>query len=186
MRAPSARPRRLISASPRVMSAARAFMPSCRPSHSPVAMASTFFTAPPTSTPTMSSLAYTRRLGPWKARTSALRTAACSLAATSAVGRASATSWAKLGPLSTPACRRGATWAHTSCASRPRPWLPGATASKPLHSQATGTLHSCRDCSMPRSAAMGVATTSRSAPCTAAGTLPAASARRSGRATPGR
>jgi pantothenate synthetase len=37
--APSATPRRVISAKPRVMSAARAFKPSCKPSHKPVAMA---------------------------------------------------------------------------------------------------------------------------------------------------
>jgi hypothetical protein len=42
---------------PRVIKAARAFKPRPRPSHKPVAMASTFLTAPPTSTPTMSSLA---------------------------------------------------------------------------------------------------------------------------------
>ncbi len=51
-RAPSATPRRVISARPRVTSAARAFRPSAMPSAMPVAMASTFFTAPPTSTPT--------------------------------------------------------------------------------------------------------------------------------------
>ena len=62
--APSAKPRRVISARPRVTSAARAFKPKSRPSHSPVAIASTFLTAPPTSTPTMSSLAYTRRAEP--------------------------------------------------------------------------------------------------------------------------
>ena len=51
-RAPNASPSRVISASPRVMSAARAFSPaSGMPSTMPVAMASTFFTAPPTSTP---------------------------------------------------------------------------------------------------------------------------------------
>ena len=41
-RAPRARPRRVISARPRVMRAARALRPRCRPSHRPVAMASTF------------------------------------------------------------------------------------------------------------------------------------------------
>ena len=62
--APSATPRRVISARPRVMRAARAFSPRSRPSQRPVAMASTFLTAPPTSTPTMSSLAYTRSAPP--------------------------------------------------------------------------------------------------------------------------
>ena len=49
--APSATPRRVISVSPRVISAARAFRPSDNPSAMPVAIASTFLTAPPTSTP---------------------------------------------------------------------------------------------------------------------------------------
>ena len=55
-RAPSATPSRVISARPRVISAARAFRPERRmPSAMPVAIASTFLTAPPTSTPTGSS-----------------------------------------------------------------------------------------------------------------------------------
>ena len=49
--APSATPSRVISARPRVTRAARAFRPSCMPSAMPVAIASTFLTAPPTSTP---------------------------------------------------------------------------------------------------------------------------------------
>ena len=50
-RPPSATPRRVISARPRVTSAARAFSPRARPSHRPQAIASTFLTAPPTSAP---------------------------------------------------------------------------------------------------------------------------------------
>src|SRR5579875_1451877 len=45
---------RVISASPRVMSAARALWPSARPSQTPVAIAITFLSAPATSTPTTS------------------------------------------------------------------------------------------------------------------------------------
>ena len=48
--------RRAVSARPRVMSAARALWPKPRPSLTPVAIASTFFTAPPISTPIKSSL----------------------------------------------------------------------------------------------------------------------------------
>ena len=55
-RAPLARPKRVISAKPREISAARAFWPSPRPSTTPQAMASTFLTAPPTSAPATSSL----------------------------------------------------------------------------------------------------------------------------------
>ena len=63
-RAPRASPRRVISAKPRVMSAARAFIPKPNPSAMPVAIASIFFTAPPTSTPITSSVEYTRMLPP--------------------------------------------------------------------------------------------------------------------------
>ena len=52
--APSATPSRIISTRPRVISAMRALAPKPRPSDRPAPMASTFFTAPPTSTPTMS------------------------------------------------------------------------------------------------------------------------------------
>jgi hypothetical protein len=50
-----AKPRRVSSAKPRVMSAARAPSPSLRPSATPQAMAMTFLTAPPISAPTRSS-----------------------------------------------------------------------------------------------------------------------------------
>ena len=50
-RPPSATPSRAISARPRVISAARAFWPRPSPSQMPTAIASTFLTAPPISTP---------------------------------------------------------------------------------------------------------------------------------------
>jgi len=49
--APAATARRVISARPRVMSAARPLLPKPSPSLMPHAMASTFFSAPPSSTP---------------------------------------------------------------------------------------------------------------------------------------
>jgi hypothetical protein len=52
---PSASDSRPVSASPRVMSAARALWPKPSPSLAPAAIASTFLIAPPTSTPVMSS-----------------------------------------------------------------------------------------------------------------------------------
>jgi len=55
--APRATARRVISASPRVMSAARAFSPRPSPSAMPVAIAMTFFSAPPSSTPVTSRFA---------------------------------------------------------------------------------------------------------------------------------
>ena len=55
-RPPIASPKRVISAKPRAISAARAFWPSPRPSATPQAIASTFLTAPPTSAPATSSV----------------------------------------------------------------------------------------------------------------------------------
>ena len=54
--APRRKPSRVISASPRVMSAARVFSPKPRPSLMPHPNAMTFLRAPPSSTPTRSSL----------------------------------------------------------------------------------------------------------------------------------
>ena len=52
--APIAIPSLDISARPLVIKAALAFIPSFRPSDMPAAIAMTFFSAPPSSTPTMS------------------------------------------------------------------------------------------------------------------------------------
>ena len=49
-------PSRAISARPRVISAALVLSPTSRPSHTPAASATTFFSAPPSSTPTISSV----------------------------------------------------------------------------------------------------------------------------------
>ena len=54
--APSATPSRVISARPRVISAAREFSPDSRPSAMPTAIAITFLSAPPSSTPTTSAV----------------------------------------------------------------------------------------------------------------------------------
>ena len=163
-RAPSATPNRAISAKPRVISAARALSPNVKPSHKPVAIASTFFTAPPTSTPTQSSLPYSRRASVWKAFTNVCTTVASGLAATNAVGSPFATSCAKLGPLSTPVRKSGANVRASSCPSKPAD--SACTGfSKPLHSQATGAwaLASERRASCSRKPAMGVAITTNCA-----------------------
>ena len=52
--APSAVPRRVISARPRVMRVERVLMPSPMPSAAPIATAMTFFVAPAISVPTTS------------------------------------------------------------------------------------------------------------------------------------
>ncbi len=163
-RAPMACPKRDISAKPRVTKAARAFKPSPMPSASPVASAKTFLTAPPNSTPTQSLLVYTRRAAPCRACTSAWRTAAWGLAATRAHGLPCATSCAKLGPLSTPPKSAGATCCAISCPNR-----ACSVSSSPLHNHATGVLNPASDCNMPRNAAVGVASSTRS--CAAAKSL---------------
>src|SRR6266566_3314969 len=53
---PRATARRVISERPRVITAAIVFAPKPRPAQTPAARAITFFTAPPSSTPTISSL----------------------------------------------------------------------------------------------------------------------------------
>ena len=53
---PMATPRRVSSARPRVMTAARVLSPAPRPSAMPAAMAMTFLSAPPISQPTTSGL----------------------------------------------------------------------------------------------------------------------------------
>src|SRR2546425_1193251 len=58
--APRATPSRVISASPRVISAARGLWPKPSPSRMPAARATTFFNAPPSSTPTMPGCVRTR------------------------------------------------------------------------------------------------------------------------------
>src|SRR5438128_5318719 len=59
--APSATPSRVISASPRVSSAARVLCPNPSPSRMPAASAITFLSAPPNSTPATSVCEYTRK-----------------------------------------------------------------------------------------------------------------------------
>src|SRR5213596_1696745 len=59
--APSATPSRVISASPRVSSAARVLCPNPSPSRMPAARATTFLSAPPSSTPSTSVCEYTRK-----------------------------------------------------------------------------------------------------------------------------
>jgi len=64
----------------------------------PAATAMTFFSAPPSSTPTRSVLEYNRRRGPFSAAATREAKAASADATVSAVGRPCATSRAKLGP----------------------------------------------------------------------------------------
>ena len=100
-RPPRAYARREISAKPRVTSAAIALCPNPSDSIPPAAMAMTFFIAPPISTPTTSSLAYSRKRSDRKSCCTAATASARRPATTTAVGTPRATSAAKLGPEST-------------------------------------------------------------------------------------
>src|SRR5207302_6907784 len=99
--APSATPRRVISANPRVIRAARVLWPIPRPSRMPAARAMTFLSAPASSTPSMSVAEYTRK-NPVENTCWARWATACSrAAATTAVGWRAYTSRANEGPDST-------------------------------------------------------------------------------------
>ena len=96
--APIASPSRVISARPRVISAARGLCPMPRPSAIPAATAITFLSAPPSSTPITSRLLYTRNVAVAKTCWAACAVASSRAAATTAVGCSWQTSAAKLGP----------------------------------------------------------------------------------------
>ena len=123
-------PRRSISFMPRVIRPARAFKPSCMPSAMPVATASTFFIAPPSSAPSTSPPEYARRFGACSRLASCCANAASSECTVTALGRPAATSLANDGPVTTAAGRPGSRSATSSCRKRP---VPG---SKPLVAQA--------------------------------------------------
>ena len=167
--APSATPSRVISASPRVMSAARGLWPSPRPSRMPAATAITFLSAPPSSTPMTSSSEYTRKRGVAK---SCCASRAAGLVARGGHDRgrlARHTSAAKLGPESAAnrACGRHSanTCDMSASVSVSMPLValttsvPGATAPRPCVTTA-------------RTAWLGGAETTTSAPRTASPASP--------------
>ncbi len=98
MCAPSATPTRAISAIPRVMTAAFVLSPRSAPSMIPAAMAMTFLSEPPISTPRMSLLAYTRKYGSMNACCTRRAVSRSEEAATTVVGILRLTSSAWLGP----------------------------------------------------------------------------------------
>ena len=97
-RAPQASPSRVISASPRVMSADFALSPKPKPSTPPAARAITFFAAAQSSTPTTSLFTYTRKRVELTACWSSTASALSSDAITAAAGRPWAISSACVGP----------------------------------------------------------------------------------------
>src|SRR3989475_7342083 len=99
--APRATPSRVISARPRVISAARVLLPSPNPSRMPAATAITFLSAPPSSTPIASVDEYTRNCAVANTCCTRLATASSRAAAPTAVGWRRYTSSANDGPDST-------------------------------------------------------------------------------------
>ncbi len=98
MCAPWIMPSRVISATLRVMRLARELSPNPRPSDMPTATAMGFLTAPQNSTPTTSSLVYTRKVSLVIAAWSASVSASSAAAITVAEGMSLLTSSAWLGP----------------------------------------------------------------------------------------
>src|SRR5213593_4112626 len=99
--APSATPNRVISASPRVIRAARVLWPMPSPSRMPAARAMTFLSAPASSTPSTSVAEYTRKNPVEKTCCTCWATGCSRAAATTAVGWRAYTSRANDGPDST-------------------------------------------------------------------------------------
>ena len=96
--APDFTPRRTISANPLVISAPRVLSPKPRPSSIPAASAITFFKDPANSTPTISFVVYTRKLGVRKRFWTFSANSILSDATVTAVGISRATSSACDGP----------------------------------------------------------------------------------------
>ena len=119
---PMATARRVISASPRVMSAAMALCPSPIPCNTPAPMATTFLMEPPISTPIGSGLVYTRKVGPEKAACRVSAKPGSVEAATTAVGSKRATSRANEGPEMT-ATRDVPTTSRITSVTRMREWF---------------------------------------------------------------
>src|SRR5213078_1847665 len=170
--APSATPNRVISASPRVISAARVLWPSPRPSRMPAASAMTFLSAPASSTPSTSVAEYTRKNPVEKTCCTCWATACSRAAATTAVGWRAYTSRANDGPDSTAI---GASFGSTS--ANTHDGVASRSGSRPLDTLTTNAPRPI----WPRARVMtsrtawdGAADTTTSAPRTAAVKSPSA------------
>ena len=167
-RAPLAMPSRVISARPRVISAARALSPRRSPSTMPQAIARTFFTAPPISTPTGSSDRYGRKR---RLPSAAMNTRAAP-ASRLAIVIASRQLACELGRKARPRERRHRV-AQGTIRLPARTWSSAIRSLIPLAHSSSGTLDSrCEEsaASASRRNCAGTTTTTASAP-------PAASAR---------
>ena len=156
-RAPQALPRRASSRRPRLMRPALALSPSSRPSTPPAARAMTFLVAAQSSTPTTSSLAYTRKAGEMSACWSSTASSESALATTVAAGSPSPISSAWFGP------ERTATGRSRTSSERRRP----LSGSSPFVSTSTGQRPGSSRVTSAK-ARLGTATATRSASATGA------------------
>ena len=127
--APAATLRRAISARPRVMNPALALSPRLSPSHTPAPSAMMFLSDPPNSTPTTSSLVYTRNRGELTMSWAARAAPGLREAITVDAGRSSTISLARFGPDSTHTPERSPSGSSSSRISLMR--LP-VSSSRPL------------------------------------------------------
>src|SRR5947208_393476 len=181
--APSATPNRVISASPRVISAARVLWPIPRPSRMPAARAMTFLSAPASSTPSTSVAEYTRKNPVENTCCTRWATVCSRAAATTAVGWRAYTSRANEGPDSTAI---GVSFGRTS--ANTHEGVERRSGSRPLDTLTTKAPRP----TLPRAWVMtwrtaweGAADTTTSAPRTAAARS-ASAATPGARAAPGR
>ena len=116
--APAATPRRVISARPRVMIPALAESPKPSPSTVPAASATTFFSAPASSTPIRSGFVYTRNRSDDRTDASSAASSPSSDATTDPAGLPAAISRARFGPDSAATRRPGSSCATTSLMRR--------------------------------------------------------------------
>ena len=130
----------------------------------PVATAITFLSAPPSSTPTTSSLVYTRNAAALMAPCTSFAASSEELAATTAVGCPCATSAAKLGPLTATTSCPSASCATTSVIKA------NVSRSIPLvatDNTALGVIEPAHEATTARNTCEGAAYTTRPAPCSA-------------------
>src|SRR6266513_479432 len=181
--APSATPSRVISASPRVISAARVLWPIPRPSRMPAARAMTFLRAPASSTPSTSVAEYTRKNPVENTCWTRWATVCSRAAATTAVGWRAYTSRANEGPDNTAI---GVSLGRTS--ANTHEGVERRSGSRPLDTLTTNAPRPTwpSACVMTwRTAWDGAADTTTSAPRTAAARS-ATAATPGARAAPGR
>ncbi len=144
-----------------------AFSPKPSPTATPFAIAITFLTDPPSSVPTTSGLVYGRKYGVRQACWTRRAVSASVHATTVAAGCRCMISRARFGP-DTTATRLSGTRATSATTSLMRRMVPSSMPFMRLTSTASGGSSSRQPASAARSACAGTASTTRSAPDSAA------------------